>query len=103
MTLPCDLFHVRPASSPCVPLTCRAEASVLFVSLAPSHARAMRVTTVPRGLHHPPQVARQVAEQRDLLERFESTFTSENARRHSPRSSTFIDGVKGFWDRMTSP
>ena len=42
------------------------------------------------------------AEQRDLLERFEGTFTSENARRHSPRSSTFIDGVKGFWDRMTS-
>lgn len=42
------------------------------------------------------------AEQRDLLERFEGTFTSENARRHSPRSSTFMDGVKGFWDRMTS-
>lgn len=42
------------------------------------------------------------AEQRDLLERFEGTFTSENARRHSPRSSTFIDGVKGFWERMTS-
>ncbi|WP_393999938.1 molecular chaperone DnaJ [Luteimonas sp. WGS1318] len=42
------------------------------------------------------------AEQRDLLERFEGTFTSENARRHSPRSSTFLDGVKGFWDRMTS-
>ncbi|NYZ63338.1 molecular chaperone DnaJ [Luteimonas deserti] len=42
------------------------------------------------------------AEQRDLLERFEGTFTSDNARRHSPRSSTFIDGVKGFWDRMTS-
>ncbi|MBZ6374692.1 MAG: hypothetical protein LBE67_06705 [Kocuria palustris] len=50
MTLPCDLYHVRPASSPCVPLTCRAEASVLFVSLAPSHARAMRVTTVPHSL-----------------------------------------------------
>ena len=42
------------------------------------------------------------AEQRDLLERFEGTFTAENARRHSPRSSTFIDGVKGFWERMTS-
>ncbi len=41
-------------------------------------------------------------EQRDLLERFEATFTGENARRHSPRSSTFIDGVKSFWERMTS-
>lgn len=41
-------------------------------------------------------------EQRELLEQFEATFTGENARRHSPRSSTFIDGVKGFWDRMTS-
>lgn len=41
-------------------------------------------------------------EQRDLLDQFEATFTGENARRHSPRSSTFIDGVKGFWDRMVS-
>ena len=29
-------------------------------------------------------------------------YTFAIARRHSPRSSTFIDGVKGFWDRMTS-
>jgi molecular chaperone DnaJ len=42
------------------------------------------------------------AEQRELLDRFEATFTGENARRHSPRSSTFVDGVKGFWDRMIS-
>ncbi len=42
------------------------------------------------------------AEQRALLEQFESTFTGEGARRHSPRSSTFLDGVKGFWDRMVS-
>lgn len=42
------------------------------------------------------------AEQRELLERFEETFVGEGARRHSPRSSTFVDGVKGFWDRMTS-
>ena len=42
------------------------------------------------------------AEQRELLEQFEATFNSENARRHSPRSSTFVDGVRGFWDRMTS-
>ena len=42
------------------------------------------------------------AEQRELLEKFEATFVGEGARRHSPRSSTFLDGVKGFWDRMTS-
>ncbi|MFK3648801.1 molecular chaperone DnaJ [Lysobacter enzymogenes] len=41
-------------------------------------------------------------EQRELLEKFEATFVGEGARKHSPRSSTFIDGVKGFWDRMTS-
>ncbi len=42
------------------------------------------------------------AEQRELLERFEATFVGEGARKHSPRSSTFLDGVKGFWDRMVS-
>ena len=36
------------------------------------------------------------------VDQFEATFTGENARRHSPRSSTFIDGVKSFWERMTS-
>jgi molecular chaperone DnaJ len=41
-------------------------------------------------------------EQRDLLEQFEATFSGEGARRHSPKSSTFLDGVKGFWDRMVS-
>ena len=41
-------------------------------------------------------------EQRTLLEQFEATFVGEEARRHSPKSSTFVDGVKGFWDRMTS-
>ena len=41
-------------------------------------------------------------EQRDLLEKFEATFTGEDARRHSPKSATFLDGVKGFWDRMVS-
>jgi molecular chaperone DnaJ len=40
-------------------------------------------------------------EQRELLEKFEATFSGDNARRHSPRSSTFLDGVKGFWERMT--
>ncbi|HVJ36559.1 MAG TPA: molecular chaperone DnaJ [Stenotrophomonas sp.] len=42
------------------------------------------------------------AEQRKLLEQFEATFSGEEARKHSPKSATFIDGVKGFWDRMTS-
>jgi molecular chaperone DnaJ len=42
------------------------------------------------------------AKQRELLEQFEATFSGDNARRHSPRSTTFIDGVKSFWDRMTS-
>jgi molecular chaperone DnaJ len=42
------------------------------------------------------------AEQKRLLEEFEATFTGEDAKRHSPRSSSFLDGVKAFWDRMTS-
>ncbi|HEY1069628.1 MAG TPA: molecular chaperone DnaJ [Thermomonas sp.] len=42
------------------------------------------------------------AEQRELLEQFEATFVGEGARRHSPKSSTFLDGVRGFWDRMVS-
>jgi molecular chaperone DnaJ len=41
-------------------------------------------------------------EQRALLEQFEATFGAEDARRHSPKSATFLDGVKGFWDRMVS-
>jgi molecular chaperone DnaJ len=40
--------------------------------------------------------------QRELLKEFEETFSGEGGRRHSPRSSTFIDGVKSFWERMTS-
>jgi molecular chaperone DnaJ len=42
------------------------------------------------------------SEQRELLEQFEATFVGDGARRHSPKSSTFLDGVKGFWDRMVS-
>jgi len=42
------------------------------------------------------------AEQRKLLEQFEATFNGEEGRKHSPKSATFMDGVKGFWDRMTS-
>ncbi|MFT4255763.1 MAG: molecular chaperone DnaJ [Pseudoxanthomonas sp.] len=39
-------------------------------------------------------------QQRELLEKFEATFTGEDARKHSPKSATFLDGVKGFWERM---
>lgn len=42
------------------------------------------------------------AAQRELLQKFEATFVGEDARKHSPKSATFLDGVKGFWDRMTS-
>ena len=42
------------------------------------------------------------AKQRDLLKEFEQTFEGEEGARHSPRSSSFLDGVKSFWDRMTS-
>jgi molecular chaperone DnaJ len=42
------------------------------------------------------------AEQRQLLRAFEATFEGEEGARHSPRSSSFLDGVKAFWDRMTS-
>ena len=41
-------------------------------------------------------------EQRELLEKFEATFVGEDARKHSPKSATFLDGVRGFWDRMVS-
>ncbi|MEZ0470153.1 molecular chaperone DnaJ [Luteimonas salinilitoris] len=42
-------------------------------------------------------------EQRELLQQFEATFAGDGAaRRHSPKSSTFVDGVRGFWERMTS-
>jgi len=40
--------------------------------------------------------------QRELLEQFEATFVGTEARKHSPKSATFLDGVKSFWDRMTS-
>jgi molecular chaperone DnaJ len=40
--------------------------------------------------------------QRELLREFESTFEGEAGARHSPRSSGFLDGVKAFWERMTS-
>jgi molecular chaperone DnaJ len=43
------------------------------------------------------------ARQRELLGEFENTFQGEDeARRHSPRSSTFLDGVKSFFERIRS-
>ena len=42
------------------------------------------------------------SDQRELLEKFEATFVGEGARRHSPKTSTFLDGVKGFFDRIVS-
>ena len=42
------------------------------------------------------------AKQRELLREFEATFQGEEGAKHSPRSSGFLDGVKAFWERMTS-
>ncbi|WP_269791687.1 molecular chaperone DnaJ [Stenotrophomonas sp. Iso1] len=42
------------------------------------------------------------ADQRKLLEQFEASFSGDDARKHSPKSATFLDGVKGFWERMKS-
>jgi len=40
--------------------------------------------------------------QRDLLEQFEATFAdAEEAKKHSPRNSGFVEGVKQFWAKMT--
>jgi molecular chaperone DnaJ len=45
---------------------------------------------------------RLTAAQRELLQQFEATFSGEEAATHSPRNSTWLDGVKRFWDRVTS-
>ena len=45
---------------------------------------------------------RLTAEQRELLQNFEATFGGENAAAHSPRNSSWLDGVKRFWDRVTA-
>jgi molecular chaperone DnaJ len=41
-------------------------------------------------------------EQRDILQQFEATFEGDQAAAHSPMSSSWLDGVKRFWDRVTS-
>jgi len=38
--------------------------------------------------------------QKELLEQFEASF--EDGREHTPRQTGWFDGVKQFWDRMTS-
>jgi molecular chaperone DnaJ len=45
---------------------------------------------------------RLTGEQRELLQQFESTFNGADAAKHSPRDSNWLDGVKRFWDRVTS-
>jgi molecular chaperone DnaJ len=40
------------------------------------------------------------ARQRELLEAFEATFDDEG-RAHQPRQSSWFDGVKQFWERVT--
>ena len=42
------------------------------------------------------------AKQRALLEDFEHTFDGEDGAKHSPKSSTFFDGVKSFLDKIIS-
>jgi molecular chaperone DnaJ len=39
--------------------------------------------------------------QRELLEEFEATFEGDGAA-HTPRASSWFDGVKQFWERVTS-
>jgi molecular chaperone DnaJ len=41
-------------------------------------------------------------EQRELFEQLEATFGGDEADTHTPRSKTFVDGVKQFWSRVTS-
>ena len=38
--------------------------------------------------------------QRDLLHQFDATFSGEDAAAHSPRNTSWLDGVKRFWDRV---
>ncbi|MBA8884904.1 molecular chaperone DnaJ [Dokdonella fugitiva] len=45
---------------------------------------------------------RLTAAQRELLQQFEATFAGADAAAHSPRDGNWLDGVKRFWDRVTS-
>ena len=42
------------------------------------------------------------ARQRELIEELDASFGGENAHTHSPRNRSWLDGVKQFWDRVTS-
>ena len=39
--------------------------------------------------------------QRELLEEFEGTFEGDGAA-HSPRTTSWLDSVKSFWEKMTT-
>ena len=41
-------------------------------------------------------------QQRELMQQFEATFAEADAAEHTPRATNWLDGVKRFWDRMTS-
>ena len=41
-------------------------------------------------------------QQKELMEQFEATFAGEEGAKHTPRAHTWLDGVKSFWERMTS-
>ncbi|MDR2012124.1 MAG: molecular chaperone DnaJ [Rhodanobacter sp.] len=45
---------------------------------------------------------RLTATQRELLQQFDATFTGENAAAHSPRNTSWLKGVKKFWERVMS-
>jgi molecular chaperone DnaJ len=40
-------------------------------------------------------------EQREMLQQFEATF-GDDASAHTPRASSWLDGVRQFWERVTS-
>ena len=40
-------------------------------------------------------------QQRELLSQFEESF-GDNAAAHTPRASSWLDGVRQFWERVTS-
>jgi molecular chaperone DnaJ len=39
--------------------------------------------------------------QRELLEEFEGTFDDDHAAEHSPQTTSWLDSVKQFWDKIT--
>ncbi|GIC76502.1 molecular chaperone DnaJ [Moritella sp. F3] len=41
------------------------------------------------------------AEQKDLLQQFETSLNSASAKKHKPKSEGFFDGVKSFFDDLT--